>query len=97
MKEGDLVIRIWPSRTITMGMARRGVLKDELMFLSLENYDKEGGVHKDDTYGYIDQNGYKHRPPTVAEIYIFNKRGYLKITESEATTLYRDEIINEII
>jgi hypothetical protein len=65
---------------------------DSLMFYSLETYGKEGGVSKDGIFGYLDRtSAYIHRLATQAEIYIYNKRGYLQITESEAITLYRDE------
>jgi len=100
MKEGNYIVRIWPSGTITMGKA---VLGDRvkphhnILFYSLEDYDKEGGVTKDSIFGYIDSNQYKHRLATQIEIDLFNKRGYLRITESELITLHRDEILNELI
>lgn len=101
IKENDYIVRIWPSGNITMGKAITSPLKiGELMFYSLETYSNEGGVIKDDIYGYIDNIGsstkYKHRLATPIEISLFNKRGYLGIPESEIITLYRDEILNEL-
>lgn len=101
IKENDYIVRIWPSGNITMGKAIISPLKiGELMFYSLETYSNEGGVTKDDIYGYIDNIGrdtHKHRLATPIEIFLFNKRGYLGITESEIITLCRDEILNELI
>ena len=89
MKENDYISRIWPSGNITMGKAVRSSYSydtHQLMFYSLENYNKDGGVTKGDVYGYLDNNTLKHRLATPIEIHLFNKRGYLGIPESNSKT-----------
>jgi hypothetical protein len=94
MKENDLVVRIWPSGNITMGKAFKS---NRLMFYSLENYHDEGGVSKYNIFGYIDTSQYKHRLATEKEIFVFNKRGFLGITESEIIEIFRDEKLNQLL
>jgi len=100
MKKDDFVVRIWPSGIVTMGKAVYSTPLNgkTLMFYSLEHYGKEGGVNKDDTYGYIDNSAnYIHRLATDIEIYIFEKKGYLGITEAEIISLYRDDMLKKLI
>ena len=41
IKDGDAVVRIWPSGTLTFGQARIGGFKNVLLFYSLENYEDD--------------------------------------------------------
>jgi hypothetical protein len=57
IKEGDLLLRIWKSGKITKGRAT--MFNGELYFESLEDYDNEGGVIKNELYGLIDYYNYE--------------------------------------
>ena len=101
MKEGDYIVRIWPSRTITMGKAVPGV-NGYLLFESLENYSKEGGVKSGFTYGYADDRYvnsriYRHRLATPIEIKLFLENGKLEIKEDETYQVYRESQLNKIL
>lgn len=53
LESGDIIVRTWPSGNITLG-----VVTNDFMFKSLENYPYEGGVTKGHTYEHVvDYNG----------------------------------------
>jgi hypothetical protein len=77
MKDGDYVVRVWPSGKLTMGLAII-IDSEALRFFSLENYDREGGVLKNDVYGFISPHSqYKQRLATQVEIESFLAEGNL--------------------
>lgn len=94
IKEGDYIVRVWPSGRLTMGIAvipsfQKGVL----YFQSIETYDSEGGVVKGDTYGQLDSNHYIQRLATPIEIEAFENDGNLK----DLKKYYRDKKIERIL
>ena len=97
IKEGDAVVRIWPSGTLTFGQARIGGFKNVLLFYSLENYDYEGRVLKNIFYGSIVSDVYKHRLATPSEIKIYEIYGEIHNRVIEIKTHQRDISIDKIL
>ena len=94
MKEGDYIVRTWPSGTKTMGIVHR--IGQSLFFKSLETYPYEGGVIIDGLYGGIidgKYDKYRHTAATKQEVKIFNKIRTLVNAEVN----YRDIVIEEIL
>lgn len=94
MNEGDYIVRIWPSGTMTMGIVHR--TGNSLFFKSLEDYSFEGCVHVGGLYGGIGNEVWskiRQRAATEHEVMLFNKMKTLTITKID----WRDMIINEIL
>ena len=60
LKPGDIIVRTWPSGKVTLAeINNRG------FFVSLEDYEFEGGVRKGEQYGFaIELNGEPRSYPT---------------------------------
>lgn len=89
MKEGDYIVRIWPSGTKTMGLGVASTPGSAYTYWrSIESYSLEGGVINGDIYGsitptYHKSTHYEHRLATQFEILVFEKFGEIQNREAE--------------
>lgn len=100
IKEGDYVVRVWPSGAITMGKASYECMyksPNEAYFIALESYSSEGGVTKDNVYGTLNSINYIHRLATPAEISVFKEYGEVRNREDEIKQHKRDIAIEDMI